>query len=217
MNVPKPKHREFKDLEGLSFNRYLVVSYAGKIKGTQMWNCVCDCGTERIAQAGNLLNGHSKSCGCFGREVTSKRSITHGESGKAGEYQSWRSMLDRCRRPSSPAFVHYGKRGIGVCDRWLLYKNFLADMGRKPSSDHSLDRIDNNGNYEPSNCRWATPKEQSRNRRNGRLLTWNGKTQCVAAWAEELRVGTALLYYRVNAGWSTKDALTCPSGGRRSD
>jgi|GEM_PF-3001522 len=125
----------------------------------------------------------------------------------------WQSMNHRCHDPKTKAFHTYGGRGIRVCDRWRAsFEAFLADMGPRPSPRHSIDRIDVNGNYEPGNCRWATPKEQGRNKRDNRMLTAFGRTQCMAAWAEELGVTTGFIGDRIDElGWSVEEALTTPA------
>ena len=118
-------------------------------------------------------------------------------------------MIDRCSRPSHKFFKHYGGRGISVCERWSKYENFLDDMGRRPTPKHSIDRIDNNGNYEPSNCRWATSKTQLRNRRANRIIDFNGESFCIAEWAERTGTSSAVISQRIdNLGWSIEDALT---------
>lgn len=206
----KPKHHNFKDLEGKSFGRLIVTSYAGRLKNRTYWNAICDCGNERKFAAGNLSNGSTKSCGCLQRELTASRSSTHGESRKTREYKIWGGMIQRCDNSNSKAFRHYGGRGISVCRRWKKYENFLADMSRSPSPEHSLDRINNNGNYEPENCRWATWNEQARNRKTNKLLEYNGKSQCLAAWAEELGINYGTLNGRLKRGMTVERAFTQP-------
>jgi len=121
-------------------------------------------------------------------------------------------MMSRCRNSADPSYDIYGGRGISVCDRWNSFDNFLEDMGPRPSCDHSIERINVDGNYEKSNCRWGTWKEQGRNRRNNRRLTYKGRTLCVMEWAEELGIRWGTLFARLDRGWSAEKALTTPVG-----
>lgn len=129
--------------------------------------------------------------------------------GKSREYLSWRAMMQRCRDPNSPAYPRYGGRGIKVCDRWLKFENFLADMGPRPEG-MTLDRWpDNDGNYEPNNCRWATRTEQASNTRGNHMITAAGRTQTLTAWARELGIDPAAIRYRIDRmGWSEEKAVT---------
>ena len=145
------------------------------------------------------------------------RNYRHGykTAGKySPEYSIWMNMRARCNNPKNNRYQTYGARGIRVCESWEAdFVNFLSDMGRRPSKDYSLDRIDNNGNYEPGNCRWATRKEQCRNRTTSRFLTCGGKTQTLAEWGDESGIGTSLLHSRLKRGWSVRKALTEPVRG----
>jgi len=122
-------------------------------------------------------------------------------------YTSWVNMIYRCNNPKATGFDRYGGRGISVCDRWKDIENFIKDMGERPSPIHSIDRVNNDGHYEPGNCRWATPKEQCRNLSNNSLLTWGEETCCVSEWAERLSMKPNTLTYRIRRGWSTGEAL----------
>ena len=140
------------------------------------------------------------------------RRTTHGESRVNGrrpvEYSTWFAMHERCRTEKNPSYARYGGRGIRVCERWKDYANFLEDMGRKPSSAHSIDRIDSNGDYEPSNCRWATHREQQNNKCSNLKITFDGKTMTAAEWARHMGLRPSAVVKRLRSGWSVEDTLT---------
>lgn len=156
--------RSTADLLGRRFGRLLVWQRAGTKNNQAIWLCKCDCGKEKLISSAKLSGG-TRSCGCLMLEMAAKSMRTHGQS-NTPEYNTWMAMKNRCLYPTSQSYVRYGGRGITVCKRWLQsFPAFLSDMGRKPSPKHSIDRIDNDLGYMPSNCRWATPSQQSLNRR----------------------------------------------------
>lgn len=174
------------NITGGKYGRWTVLSRADNTStGQSQWLCKCECGTIKILKSILIRRGISKSCGCLRLEVQSKMNYRHGHAvnGISPTYHTWAGMKARCNYSKHKAYNDYGGRGISVCERWNNFKNFFADMGIKPKGK-SLDRIDTNGNYCKENCRWATAKEQARNKRNNRLFTIKGKTKTIAEWAE---------------------------------
>ena len=209
---PKPVHPRFTDLTGKVFGRLTVIAFAGK----QRWHVRCECGTECVRSRGDLTSGDTKSCGCLRKEVTSQTKGKHHKC-KTREYGIWSKMIGRCENPKDHKFPVYGGRGISVCNRWReSFEAFSEDMGPRPSPRHSIDRIDVNGNYEPGNCRWATPREQSRNTRTNRPLTFNGETRLTVEWAELLGVEPYILNWRLAHGWTVERTLSTPLNARRA-
>jgi hypothetical protein len=153
--------------QGQRFARLIALSVAERAKnGNEQWSFQCDCGNTTIARTVDVRRGFKRSCGCLMKEtsaLTAKMNATHGMVGTS-EYNTWAHIIQRCTNPLNSGWKCYGARGISVCERWLKFENFLADMGQRPAPHLSIDRINNDGNYEPSNCRWATRKQQMNNR-----------------------------------------------------
>lgn len=175
------------------------------------WNCQCDCGTYRHASSGNLARGDIVSCGCFGRTwaVTGKR--THGLA-KTPEYNVWGRMVQRCTNSNARDWGRYGGRGISVCAQWReSFEAFISDMGPRPTKEHTLDRINNDGNYEPSNCRWATRREQSVNKRTTRWITCRGLTLPLVEWSERMGISNTTISLRIDKyHWPVDKAIHTP-------
>ena len=178
--------------------------------------CICACGNRQVVYVGNLRNMNTTSCGCARRESVTALSHKHGGR-RLPEYNNWCLMRSRCANPNNRNYSDYGGRGIRVCPRWENFADFLTDMGPRPSPKHTLDRFpDQNGNYEKSNCRWATKIEQANNKRNNRLITIAGKTDTLANWARLHGINYRLVHARISqGGWSVQQALTTPLRPKR--
>ncbi len=208
-------------LPGARHGRWTILERLGGLKGRAR----CDCGTEKIVQLGNLVHGLSSSCGCLQRELVT----THGFSGTT-EYYAWNGMRSRCFSKNQSAWKHYGGRGITVCDRWRhSFEAFRSDMGERPSPKHSVDRVDNDGNYScgkcdecitrgwPANCRWATAKEQAWNKRDAVDSHWlehGGRRLTCSQWARELGISRQAIDIRIANGWSAERICTTPAPAR---
>ncbi|MFD4442539.1 hypothetical protein ACFWPK_22490 [Nocardia sp. NPDC058519] len=211
----EPAHNR-KDLIGTVFGALTAISSAPSRQqyGTTVsyWQCRCECGRDVVVPTGNLLSGNTKSCGCLVAQslLGNRRAETHGYA-QTATWESWQAM----HRRVSQNRPRYGGRGITIDPRWDTFENFIADMGERPEG-HTIDRIDNDGNYSPENCRWATGLTQGNNRGNNRHLTHRGRTQTMAEWAREAGLPNGVFYNRVMAlGWSVERALTEPVQRRR--
>lgn len=171
------------------------------------WRCRCDCGEEVVVTGVRLRRQSKKACGVNGHRYTYPL-----HDATLNERQIYNAMLQRCYNPKTPAYKWYGYRGIRVCRRWRnSFTNFLSDMGPRPSKDYSLDRKDNDKGYAPENCRWATDKEQARNKSDNVHITFNGETLTVAEFAERAGLTSSMIAKRLRRGWSIEAALTTPS------
>jgi hypothetical protein len=213
-----------KNVSGQKFDMLLAVEIIGKRGKANLWKCICDCGSETFAIVSQLTRGDRTSCGCKKKQKKSprpdlilrnKQNAKHAMS-KSHTYKSWKSMKSRCYDKNDKDYPRWGGRGITVCDSWKnSFIEFYKDMGDRPNG-HTIDRIDNNGNYELKNCRWAVPKVQSNNTRKNYYIEYMGKTQTAKQWAEELKtVEYKTILYRLRNGWETHAALTTPSTIKR--
>lgn len=212
VSISRRSHN-FKDITGQRYGRLLVVSPVKRpnIKAFY-WECQCDCGSIKVIYGANLRRGLSQSCGCLHREKVT----LHGMS-NSPERNSWEKMISRCYDSSHNSYKNYGARGISVCERWRnSFIDFLADVGRKPTPEHSLDRKKNDGNYEPDNVRWATRLEQNRNMRKTRFIEYGGIRKSLSEWSEDLNMKKSTIRQRLNSGWTEEQALTLPVERGRS-
>lgn len=205
------------DLTGQRYGRLIVIELAGRdTRGRTRWLCRCDCGATVTTASWYLRGGSRKSCGCLQREVSAAnraKSKTHGHCPKlkpSRTYATWSTMIQRCNNPKHVHYARYGGAGVAICERWLKFENFLADMGERPDG-HSLDRLDGSKGYDQSNCRWSTPKSQANNRRNNRKLTLGDMTDTVVGWSERTGLSILTIRGRLRAGWPIERILTEPS------
>lgn len=199
-------------LVGQRFGRLTVVSKADAIGTSSMrWNCVCDCGNKTVVYGHYLKSGHTRSCGCLANESIAERSTTHGHA-NSRLYRIWHGMKARCYRESEPGYSRYGGRGIKICEEWLsdFQKFYDWAMSHGYSDDLSIDRIDNNGNYCPENCRWVSMEVQNNNRSSNRTITANGETHTVAEWSKITGINETTLAGRLDKGWSEEKTINTP-------
>lgn len=209
-----PPRKPDDELIGQKFGRMTVLAFDCREKRKRWWLCRCDCGAIKRACHSDLLNGATKSCGCLhGSQLAAAHAAKtiHGHSGKrhTPTYATWHSMKQRCLNSNSSHYHLYGGKGVSICERWLTFENFLADMGRRPAG-RSIDRIDSAGNYEPSNCRWATPIEQGNNTKRNVFVEYQGERFTVAQLARQKSVKPSVLGGRLDMGWDIERALTEP-------
>lgn len=192
------------DLTGKTFGVLTVVALSENYKpGKVKWDCICQCGNITPVRSNNLMSGNTISCGC----KATQNALKHGMEGSS-TYNIWHAMRSRCSNKNVPHYHRYGGRGITVCDRWMnSFEHFLADMGERPQG-MSIERVNNNKGYSPGNCKWATSKEQGRNQRTNRMLTYQGETKTLVEWSEILNIDRALISNRLRKGWTTDRALS---------
>jgi len=202
-----PLVKTFVNRIGHVYGLLTVINYAGNDgKCNSLWECKCVCGNVIITRASSIRRGKTTSCGCAQKDAVTKHSMLSTPT-----YITWNSMKQRCLNPNAPNYYLYGGRNIAVCKRWLSFENFFEDMGKRPSRNHSIDRWPNNdGNYEPGNCRWATAKEQNRNKRGVTLVEIDGKNMAISEAAEIYGIKPSLVYDRLRLGWDIMEALKTP-------
>lgn len=199
--MPAPR-----SLAGMRFGRLVVTAQGPRGLGRQRWIAQCDCGGTTTALRSHLLIGTTRSCGCLHRERMAALNFRHGQS-HGRIWNAWESMVRRCTDTRVDAYPRYGGRGITVCERWRTFENFAADMGPHPGKGFSIDRIDNDGHYEPGNCRWATQREQQRNRSSNVPVEINGTTRILVEWSELSGVKLCTIWRRLERGWDPHRAV----------
>lgn len=198
------------------FGRLLVIGSAEPKKASKRVLCLCDCGKEHIANINNLRSGATSSCGCLRneriREANSRHSMTDSIT-----HNRWKSMRSRCNQKNSKSYPRYGGRGITICEEWNDFEAFLRDMSECPGDGWTLERKDSDGNYEPSNCKWATRKEQNRNTSRTHLLEFRGESRCVGEWSEILGLDVQTILSRLRRGWDVDKSLGTPVEKRTAE
>jgi len=206
-----------KDIKGLRFSRLTVLYLAGCDQSrTVYWVCICDCGVETVARGTSLRSGAIKSCGCLRKERLDKSITTHGLTGGRNHtlrlYRIWRNMKSRCFNPKTPKYKNHGGRGITICPEWMDYKPFHNwAIANGYQDDLTIERIDNDGDYCPENCKWATYKEQSLNSRQNHIISYKGKSKTLKEWADSMKIKYSTLRARlIQYGWPIDLALVTP-------
>lgn len=196
---------------GRRYGRLVAQSFEGRDpKGNATFKCLCDCGNSCLSKFSDLNGGKTVSCKCYIKDVTRARSTKHGQgtrSGRTKKYQAFLQMHDRCRNPNNPQWKDWGGRGISVWCGWDTFEAFDLDVAKPPSSLHTLDRINTNGNYEPGNVQWSTRKEQNRNQRSNRIVELDGVSRCLGEWCEMRGIPYSRALHRLNIGLPISDVL----------
>lgn len=200
------------DLTGQRFGKQVALEKVGSSKdGRATWLCRCDCGQEITTTSANLIRGHTKSCGCFRKERVTEAHQTHGDGSHINRnrlYHIWADIKNRCNSPNCRAYKNYGGRGIHVCEEWQNYSAFKQWAFQNGYNEElTIDRIDVNKDYSPSNCRWVSKHEQCQNKRNSRKISYNGETKTLSQWAIELRIPRTTFAHRLDDGWNIEEAM----------
>jgi hypothetical protein len=202
----KPRGR-FRDLAGMRFGKLTAIAPVGKNKSKQyLWQCKCDCGGSSIVIGSNLIRGNTTACGCVRLTEIADRTRKHGLS-KTRMFKIWVGIRKRCNTPSCKSYEHYGGRGIKVCAEWDTFLGFYNDMKDGYEENLSLERKDPDGDYTKSNCKWATMKEQARNKRNSVYIEYDGQNRTCAEWADISGTGSSTIRWRMKMGWSIQESI----------
>lgn len=201
------------DITGKKFNYLTAIEFARYDKRkSQFWLFQCDCGNKKVINKAHVISGHTKSCGCKVSELCRNANLTHGATANrkiSKEFSTWCGMKQRCFDKNSNHYYRYGGRGITVCDRWLDFSNFLSDIGEIPKG-YSLERKDNDGNYEPSNCTLIPLNKQKRNTSKNKIVTYKNETDCLINLCEKYNKDYNLVYQRIWKGWGVARAFDTP-------
>ena len=196
------------DITGNRYGRLTVLGYAYTKEKKAYWTCQCDCGSVVIKQSALIRYGHTRSCGCLHKDQLSEMSRRYNIIAPRRLYQVWHGMLDRCENEKARYFYNYGGRGISICDEWHDYEKFASwALSNGYSDELTIERIDNNGNYSPNNCKWATKKEQENNKRTNHFVTMDGETKTISQWCELYGTKPVTVQSRLRLGWSEEKAI----------
>ena len=210
--TPKPRSTKQHDLTGKRFTRLVVLSFSHRARGARWWLCACDCGKQATVTTADLNAGNTRSCGCYKLDRTSEVRRIHGRANRNDPtYRAWTHLRGRCLTLTDRDYAEYGGRGITVCERWASFENFVADMGERPSPRHSIERINNSGNYEPGNCRWATAQEQANNRRSNVFIEYQGQRRTIMEWSRVIGINRRTISARLAWGWPLERVFTPPA------
>lgn len=205
---------KIKDISGQKFGRLRAIKIAYIKHRSAYWECICDCGNTVIVYGTSLRRGLTQSCKCLQNELTIKRNTKHGYAPRNKPhtmYTIYNNMKQRCYNPNSRAYRRYGERGIIICDEWLNdFTQFLKDMGPRPSIKHSIERINNDSNYEPKNCKWATPDEQGKNMHINKYYTYNNQKKIISEWVKISGIKNSTFRMRLKYGWSIEKIIETP-------